>query len=41
MLKFVGLAYFDKKDGQIKPTDFIELDYDRKLKYEYKIRFGS
>jgi hypothetical protein len=39
MLKFVGLAYFDKKDGQIKPTDFIELDYDRKLKYEYKIRF--
>jgi hypothetical protein len=41
MLKDVGLNYFDKKDGQIKPTDLIELDYDRKLKYEYAIKFNE
>ncbi|MDR1575188.1 MAG: hypothetical protein LBS37_04205 [Treponema sp.] len=39
MLKDVGLNYFEKKDGQIKPTDLIELDYYRKLKYEYEIKF--
>jgi hypothetical protein len=41
MLKSVGLNYFEKKDGQIKPSDLIELDYDRKLHYEYKIRFNE
>jgi hypothetical protein len=40
MLKTAGINYFDKKEEQIKPTDFIELDYDRKLKYEYKIRLN-
>jgi hypothetical protein len=41
MLKDAGLNYFEKKEGQIKPSDFVELDYDRKLKYEYKIRFNE
>lgn len=41
MLKTADVNYFDRKEGQIKPTDFIELDYDRKLKYEYKIRFNG
>jgi hypothetical protein len=41
MLKDVGLNYFEKKDGQIKPTDLIELDYYRKLKYEYEIKFNE
>lgn len=41
MLKIAGLQYFDKKDGQITPADLIELDYYRKLKYEYEIRFND
>jgi hypothetical protein len=41
MLKDTGLNYFEKKDGQIKPTDLIELDYYRKLKYEYEIKFNK
>jgi hypothetical protein len=41
MLKSVGLNYFERKDGQIKPTDLIELDYYRKLKYEYEIKFNE
>jgi hypothetical protein len=41
MLKDAGLHYFEKKDGQIKPTDLIELDYHRKLNYEYKIQFNE
>jgi hypothetical protein len=41
MLKDVGLNYFEKKDGQIKPTDLIELDYYRKIKYEYQIKFNE
>jgi phosphopantetheinyl transferase (holo-ACP synthase) len=41
MLKDVELNYFEKKDGQIKPTDLIELDYYRKLKYEYQIKFNE
>jgi energy-coupling factor transporter transmembrane protein EcfT len=40
MLKNAGLHYFDKKDGTIKPTDLIELDYYRKLRYEYEIKFN-
>jgi hypothetical protein len=39
MLKIAGINYFDKKEEYVKPTDFIELDYERILKYEYKIRF--
>ena len=41
MLKIAGLHYFDKKDGTITPADLIELDYYRKLKYEYEIRFND
>jgi hypothetical protein len=41
MLKSAGMNYFERKDGQIKPTDLIELDYYRKLKYEYEIRFNE
>jgi hypothetical protein len=41
MLKMVGENYFEKEDGQVKPTDLIELDYEKKLKYEYKIKFNK
>jgi hypothetical protein len=41
MLKIAGINYFDKREEQIKPTDFIELDYERKLKYEYMIKFNT
>ncbi len=33
MLQRVGLAYFDKKPEQVRPMDFIELDYERRLHY--------
>ena len=41
MLKMTEINYFNKKDGQINPTDLIELDYYRKLKYEYEIKFNE
>ena len=41
MLKTAGVHYFDKKDGQIKPADLVELDYYRKLRYEYEIKFNN
>jgi hypothetical protein len=41
MLRIVGANYFEKDDGQIKPADLIELDYEKKLKYEYKIKFNG
>jgi hypothetical protein len=37
MLRSVGLEYFLKKDGQVKPTDLVELDYHRKLEFCYEI----
>jgi hypothetical protein len=41
MLDDVGLVYFTKKDRhQISPTDLVELDYYRKLKFEMEITFG-
>lgn len=39
MLKLAGLNYFDKKEGEVRPTDFIELDYHKKLEYCYEIKF--
>jgi hypothetical protein len=39
MLKYVDMAYFVKHD--IKPTDLVELDYYRKLKYAYEIKFNQ
>jgi hypothetical protein len=41
ILKIAGINYFDKKEENVKPTDFIELDYERKLRYEYKIKFNE
>jgi hypothetical protein len=39
LLKEVELEYFKKGNGDIKPTDFVELDYYRKLNFEYEIYF--
>jgi len=33
MLKLGELDYFDKKPEEVKPTDFVELDYERRLEY--------
>ncbi|WP_304509654.1 YegS/Rv2252/BmrU family lipid kinase [Anaerotignum sp.] len=33
ILRAVGLHYFDKKPEDVKPTDFVELDYKRNLEY--------
>jgi hypothetical protein len=41
MLKTADIQYFEKRDGQIKPTDLIELDYYRKLLFEYEIKFSE
>ena len=41
MLKEAGVNHFEKKEGEIKPTDIIEMDYYRKLKYEYEIKFNE
>jgi hypothetical protein len=41
MLRIVGANYFEKEDGKIKPADLIELDYEKKLKFEYKIKFNG
>lgn len=40
LLDGVGLSYFTKDDNKISPTDLIELDYYRKLKFELEITFG-
>ncbi|AVK62832.1 hypothetical protein C5Z26_01280 [Lactobacillus sp. CBA3606] len=39
MLKLAGVTYFDKAAGAVRPTDFIELDYYKQLKFEYEITF--
>ncbi len=39
MLEFAGIQYFSKKDGEVRPTDLIELDYYRKLRFEEEIKF--
>lgn len=41
MLKMAGLAYFDKKDGRVQPTELIEMDYRRKLEFVYEIKPGQ
>jgi hypothetical protein len=40
MLKEADLTYFHKKEGEVKPTDFVELDYHRKLEYVSEIKFN-
>jgi len=37
MLKAAGLNYFEKKPEEVKPTDFVELDYKRKLEYHSQV----
>jgi hypothetical protein len=39
MLQVAGVAYFDKQPGDVRPTDFIELDYKRQLQYVSEIKF--
>ncbi|PAB59991.1 YegS/Rv2252/BmrU family lipid kinase [Anaeromicrobium sediminis] len=33
MLKVANLEYFNKKPEEVRPTDFVELDYERVLEY--------
>lgn len=37
MLEAAGLTYFEKQPEKVKPTDFVELDYERKLEYCSKL----
>lgn len=37
MLKCAGLNYFDKRAAQVTPSDFVELDYGRKLEFVRRI----
>lgn len=39
MLELAGLAYFQADPGHVKPTDLVELDYHRKLRFVTEIRF--
>lgn len=39
MLKLAGLEFFEKDAGEVRPTDFIELDYYKKMAFEYEIKF--
>lgn len=41
MLKHAGLAYFEKRSAEVKPTDLIELDYHRKLAFVYELRLNE
>ncbi|MCL1843459.1 MAG: hypothetical protein FWF79_06570 [Defluviitaleaceae bacterium] len=40
MLAYAQISYFNKIDGKVSPTDLIELDYYRKLKFEQEIKLG-
>lgn len=39
MLQEAELAYFEKRPGEVRPTDFVELDYRRKLEFVEEITF--
>ncbi|MCL2169324.1 MAG: hypothetical protein FWB74_04785 [Defluviitaleaceae bacterium] len=41
MLDHAGLTYFTKPDGKVNPTDLIQLDYYRHLKFEKEITFHN
>ncbi len=41
LLKLAEINYFEMDDGEVRPTDFIELDYYRKLNFAYEIKFNS
>jgi hypothetical protein len=40
MLDLAGLAYFKKRPGEVKPTDLVEMDYYRKLRFVCEIRLN-
>ncbi|WP_124067163.1 hypothetical protein [Clostridium sp. E02] len=39
ILALANLIYFQKDIANIRPTDFVELDYYRKLEFAYEIKF--
>ena len=39
ILRYAGLGYFTEKAACVKPSDLIERDYYRKLRFCYEIRF--
>jgi hypothetical protein len=39
ILRYAGLVYFTEKAACVKPSDLIERDYYRKLKFCYEIKF--
>lgn len=39
MLQKADATYFDKQPGDVRPTDFVELDYYRHLEYVDEIKF--
>jgi hypothetical protein len=41
MLKYAELQYFEKKNENVSPIDLVELDYYRKLEYEYEIKLNN
>lgn len=41
MLKAAGLNYFEKPATHVQPTDFVELDYYRKLEFVIEITFDN
>lgn len=41
ILKVAGLEYFHSQPTKVKPTDFVENDYYRKLQFCYEIKFNE
>jgi len=41
ILRFAGLGYFTEKAASVRPSDFIERDYFRKLDFCYEIKFNA
>ncbi len=41
ILRYAGLIYFTEKATSVKPSDFIERDYYRDLKFCYEIKFNA
>lgn len=41
MLTYGGISYFDKSDGEVKPTDLVEMDYHRKLEFMYEMKLNE
>ncbi|MDF2803363.1 MAG: hypothetical protein K0S61_3266 [Anaerocolumna sp.] len=41
MLTYGGISYFDKSDGEVKPTDLVEMDYYRKLEFMYEMKLNE